>query len=83
MTFTKKFVLLLILGTMACIDAEYSQVLAYGDGGKVTCYSGGTVVYEGTATGKVLTEDGSDGWYFRESGSGALIRTNADCIIRN
>lgn len=79
----KRYTVLAILAMLSCTDAECAQATSYGSGGKVVCYSGGAVVYDGKATGKVLTEEQSDGWYFREEGSGDLIRTNADCVIRN
>jgi hypothetical protein len=69
---------------IGCTDAEFSQLTALGSGGNIKCYSGGVLIYEGKATGKISTESQSDGWYFKEdSKDGDLIRTNADCVIRN
>ena len=74
-------VLILVLG--GCSDASWSQISSIGSPGKVICYSGGKVIYEGTSTGKIATEQGSDGWFFKEVGSGNLIRVSGDCLIRN
>lgn len=66
-----------------CTNAQMSQYKALGSRGKIVCYSGGVKIYEGTSSGKILTEEGSDGWYFEEDGTGKLIRTNSDCLIEN
>lgn len=79
----KTFAFLALATLVGCTQAQCSQATTIGSKAKVTCYSGGTLVYEGVSTGKVMTESNSDGWYFREEGTGDLVRTNADCIVRN
>lgn len=68
---------------VGCTNAEMSAWSALGDPGSVTCYSGGVVIYEGTSTGKILTESQSDGWYLQDSATGRLVRVSGDCVIRN
>jgi hypothetical protein len=66
-----------------CTDAQWQQVSVLGNAGEITCYSGGKIIYQGKSTGKISTEEGSDGWYFKEDGSGKLIRVSGACVIRN
>lgn len=75
-------VLALIVIT-SCTDAKVAKLKAYGSSGKITCYSGGKVIYTGVSTGKIGTEEGSDGWYFMEQGTDSLVRVSGDCVIKN
>ena len=75
--------MLLLLLLAGCTDARCAQVKAIGSGGHVKCYSGGQVIYEGDATGKIATEEGSDGWFFMEKGSNRLVRVSGACVINN
>jgi len=75
--------MLLILTLLACSDTEIAQLAAIGDPGHITCYSGGVVIFEGDSTGKIATEERSDGWKFMDQVSGRLIRVSGDCVIRN
>ena len=75
--------MLLILTLLACSDTEIAQLTAIGDPGHITCYSGGVVIFEGDSTGKIATEERSDGWKFMDQVSGRLIRVSGDCVIRN
>lgn len=60
-----------------------AQRAALGSPGHITCYSGGQVIYEGDSTGKILTEEHSDGWFFMDSKTKNLVRVSGDCVIRN
>lgn len=74
---------LLTLTAAACTDAEMSKFGALGTPGHITCYSGGQVIYEGTSTGKISTEQHSDGWYLKDAKTGKLVRASGDCVIVN
>lgn len=74
--------LLLILLFAGCTDTDRASLSAYGRSGHIICYSGGKVIYEGDATGRIQTVDGSDGWEFEEN-SGKFIRVSGDCVIKN
>lgn len=74
---------LVTLAIAGCTDAQMAQIQTLGDAAEIKCYSGGNVIYEGKSTGKVSSEEKSDGWYFKDASNGKLIRTNADCIITN
>jgi hypothetical protein len=64
-------------------DAERKQVLVTGSSAKVVCYSGDREIYNGASTGKVQTEQGSDGWFFEDKITHELIRVSGACLIRN
>jgi len=68
---------------LACSDTEIASFKAIGDPGHITCYSGGQVIYDGDSTGKIATEQGSDGWLFMDAKTKRLVRISGDCIIRN
>ena len=68
---------------IACTDTEIAQLTAIGEPGHITCYSGGQVIFEGDSTGKIATEEQSDGWKFMDAATGRLIRVSGDCLIRN
>jgi len=68
---------------MGCSDTEIASFKAIGDPGHITCYSGGQVIYDGDSTGKIATEQGSDGWLFMDAKTKRLVRISGDCIIRN
>lgn len=64
-----------------CTDAAWESMGAYGDEHKVTLYSGGKAVREWTSTGKVLNEEASDGYYFKDKATGQLVRVTGDLVI--
>ena len=64
-------------------DAPIAQRRALGDAGHITCYSGGQVIYDGDSTGKILTEEQSDGWFFMDAKTQGLVRVSGDCVIKN
>ena len=72
-----------LLALTACTDAEVSQWTSLGTPGNIVCYSGGKEIYRGRSSGKISTEQHSDGWFFQEADTGKLIRVSGDCIIRN
>lgn len=80
----KKLVyLLLIVGlcSAGCTDAQRSRITSYGSSAKIQCYSGGKLIYDGTSTGKVVSEENSDGYYFREKDTNRLLEVSGNCIL--
>ncbi len=81
---TKAIILAALLSASifsSCTDAELSKLGGYGDEFKVEMYSGGQKVREWTSSGKVLSEQGSDGYYFNDKDSGKLIEVSGDVVI--
>lgn len=70
----------LILPTAACTDAEKGKFDALGNAARIQCYSGGELIYDGKSTGKVMSEQGSDGYFFRAE-DGFMREVSGDCII--
>ena len=65
----------------SCTDATRSKIGGYGDEHKVEMYSGGVKVREWTSSGKVRSEDRSDGYYFNDKETGKLIEVSGDVVI--
>lgn len=70
----------LLLSTSAC-DSTVAKLEAFGGSAHVTCYSGTEVIYEGFSSGKVLSEEGSDGYFFRDSKTGRAMEVSGNCVI--
>jgi hypothetical protein len=65
----------------SCTDAQRARVTGYGAHYKVEMYSGGKMVREWISSGKVHSEEGSDGYYFNDKVSGQLIEVTGDVVI--
>ncbi len=75
------FILTVLLSCVGCTDAFQSQISAYGSKHHVELWSGGQKVREWTSTGKVLSEENSDGYYFCDQETGELVRVTGDLVI--
>jgi hypothetical protein len=75
------FVLIPLLFLVGCTDARWDKITALGDRAKITCYSGGVVIYSGESTGKLLETESSDGYNLRDSKTGGLVQVDGDCIV--
>ncbi|RLB65910.1 MAG: hypothetical protein DRH08_07340 [Deltaproteobacteria bacterium] len=79
---TKPLIVLALLATLAgCTDARRAKAGGYGDQHKVELYSGGMKVREWTSSGKVLSEEASDGYFFSDAETGALVEVSGDVVI--
>lgn len=76
------FTLIVLLS--GCSDAARSKLSnrLTGEEASVKCYSGDLLIYDGVSTGKISTEQSSDGYYFREKSSGDLVEVSGNCVIR-
>lgn len=78
----KRALLLLSLAALAgCTDASVARLQALGCPHKVELYSGGQKVREWTSTGKVQSEEQSDGYYFCDKETNVLVRVSGDLVI--
>ncbi len=72
-----------LIGTTGCTDAtraKWGNTL--GDTyAQVICYSGEREIYNGFSTGKVRSEQNSDGYYFTEQQTGVLKEVSGNCDI--
>ena len=70
-----------VLCFSGCTDAFKSQIEAYGNKHRIELWSGGEMVHEWTSTGKVMSEEHSDGYYFKDDDTGKLVRVTGDLVI--
>ena len=72
---------IVFISGLGCTDAERAKLSGFGSAHSVKCYSGGIVIYEGTASGKVQSEAKSDGYYFNDKETGKLMEVAGNCVI--
>ena len=60
--------------------ARIEKVASYGHQHKVSQYSGGSKINEWVSTGKVISEKGSDGYYFHDV-KGKYIEVSGHLVI--
>lgn len=81
----KKLLLLLSLVlfiSVSCTDAEMSKLGGYGDEFTIEMVNcDGSISKSWVSSGKVLSEQSSDGYYFSEKGTGKLIEVTGRLII--
>lgn len=78
-----KFVLILLamFVSIGCTDATFDKYANLGNSAHITCFSGNIIIYDGFSTGKILSEDKSDGYFFRDKSNGKLMEVSGNCII--
>jgi hypothetical protein len=69
------------LSICSCTDASKARLTGYGGEYKVEMFSGGQVVRTWFSSGKVQSEEKSDGYYFNDKASGKLIEVAGDIVI--
>lgn len=68
--------------TFSCTDAKRSKIGGYGDKFKIELVNcDGSITHSWTSSGKVLSEQNSDGYYFNELSTGTLIEVTGTVII--
>ena len=76
----KVFLGMAILALASCTDASMSKLGGYGDNFTVKVLGPDTVVvYQ--STGKVISEEHSDGYYFTDAATGKLVEVSGTVII--
>lgn len=74
-------ILLFAVMTIGC-SAKISKITAYGGKFKVDMINcDGSISHSWISNGKVLSEQGSDGYYFTDSKSGKLLEVTGRLII--
>jgi hypothetical protein len=77
----KAIVFMLAFTAAGCTDAGISRITSFGSAAHVTCYSGGKPIYDGCSTGKVISEEGSDGYFFTDKKDRLLREVSGECVI--
>jgi len=82
---TKGYIIALIIATgltTSCTDATRSKIGGFGDEFKVEMLGcDGDVVRTWISTGKVRSEQHSDGYYFKDKETGKLVEVTGHLII--
>ena len=77
----KTFLLISLPALSGCTDACTSSLSAYGSKARVTCHSGGKVIYDGCSTGKVESNAHSDGYGFKDAQTQRYVDVSGECFI--
>ena len=79
----KIYLLLVVIALLAsCTDAEQAKIGGLGDKFHVQVINcDGSITHQWISSGKVLTEEKSDGYYFMDSKTGKLIEVSGNVII--
>lgn len=78
----KKLVLIFACAiSFGCTDAGFEKLTNYGNSARVTCWSGDVIIYDGESTGKVSSEQNSDGYFFKDKSDGNLKEVSGNCVI--
>ena len=64
-----------------CTDRNIAKMQAYGGSAKIECYSGTKLIYKGQSTGKISSEEHSDGYSFVDKKTGKLTEVSGNCVI--
>ena len=70
-----------LLPLASCTDAQQAKFGGYGQTFKIEVLSGGQIVRTYKSTGKVLSEENSDGYYFTDAATKKLVEVSGDVII--
>jgi len=81
--FSKKLIAALSICSFcaSCTDATKARLTGYGDEYKVEMFSGGQMVRSWISSGKVRSENSSDGYFFNDRETGKLIEVAGDVVI--
>jgi hypothetical protein len=76
------FIIMIIVSMMltSCTDATMSKFGGYGDTFTVKVLGPDTIIIY-HSTGKVISEEGSDGYYFTNRETGKLVEVSGNIII--
>jgi hypothetical protein len=75
-------VFMALISCVGCTDATRAKIGGYGDKFKVQLVNcDGSITHEWVSTGKVSSEQNSDGYYFNDQDTGSLIEVTGVLII--
>ncbi len=66
---------------VGCTDATRSRIFNYGTRNRVELFSGGQKIREWHTTGKIASEEHSDGYYFRAEETGGLVTVSGNVVV--
>lgn len=78
----KRILLILSIAMAGCTDAQVSKTIGIGNHFRIQLINcDGTCTNEWVSTGKVLSEQSSDGYYFTDARTGLLVEVSGNVII--
>jgi hypothetical protein len=78
----KKLLIFISVLAVSCTDAQQAKMGGFGDRFKVEIVNcDGSITHSWVSSGKVISEQGSDGYYFNEEKTGKLIEVSGSVII--
>jgi hypothetical protein len=76
------FILILSITLFSCTDASQAKLGSYNDQFKIEVMNcDGSITHSWISTGKVSSEENSDGYYFLDTKTGELIVVSGNVII--
>ena len=73
--------LLALLMLAGCTDTQFRKITSLGKSGTIECWSGGKLIFRGESTGKISSEQNSDGYYFKDKSDNRLKEVSGNCVI--
>jgi hypothetical protein len=64
-----------------CTDVQKANYGTLGKPARVICYSGGVKTFDDFSTGKVQSEEGSDGYQLVAQSTNRLVHVSGDCNL--
>ena len=77
----KLLIILTAFLVFGCSNAEYAAINSWSKPHDVKCYSGGVLIYSGAATGMIMNEANSDGFYFEDAVTRKIVIVSGDCVF--
>ena len=73
---------LILFAISGCsFNARMAGVKSYGADHTIELYSGGKMVKSWKSSGRVASEEHSDGYYFQDKETGKFVRVTGDLVI--
>lgn len=69
------------IGIAGCTNTQYAHFQALGSDGRITCYSGGRLIFDDFSSGKIMNAHGSDGYEFLSRTTGRLMQVSGTCVV--
>lgn len=66
---------------VGCSEARFEKATSFNNPRTIKCYSGGVEIYSGRSTGRIQSEQSSDGYYFVDARTNKLTEVSGDCIL--
>jgi hypothetical protein len=71
----------LAVALTGCTDVQKANYGTLGKPARVICYSGGVKTFDDFSTGKVQSEEGSDGYQLVAQSTNRLVHVSGDCNL--